>query len=80
MRTIIIIGLVLVFTGCARVKGMGFDYSRWGDQSIEGFNYTETMPDGTIKQLSFSNQKGGEAFAPVMNNLINKIPTPPIRP
>ncbi len=80
MRTIIIIGLVLVFTGCAKIKGLGFDYTRVGDQNIEGFEYRQTLPDGTVNEMSFSKQKGGEAFAEAVKALADKIPTPPIVP
>ncbi len=66
--------------GCAKVKGLGFDYTRWGDQNIEGFEFTQTLPDGTVNEIKFNKQKGGEALAEAIKILADKIPVPPVIP
>ncbi len=72
--------LVVVSMGCAKIKGLGIDYSRWGDQNIEGFDFTQTLPDGTVNQVKFSKQKGGDALLEalrVANEAIKRIPIVP---
>jgi hypothetical protein len=79
----VIVGLILivvVFTGCARIKGLGIDYTRWGDQKIEGFEYIQTLPDGTVNMVKFNQQQGGDAMAQIVKMLTDKIPVPPIVP
>lgn len=81
MRIIIFIALcVIISMGCAKIKGMGIDYSRWGDQQIEGFEYKQTLPDGTINEVKFNQQRGGDALAQIVEALADKIPVPPIVP
>lgn len=72
--------LICVSMGCARIKGLGFDYSRLGDQNIEGFEYKQTLPDGTVNEMKFSKQKGGDAMIEalkVAEEAIKRIPTIP---
>ena len=75
-----VLALIIGSIGCARVKGLGIDYSRWGDQSIEGFEYKQTLPDGTINEVKFNQQQGGDALAEIVKILAGKIPVPPIAP
>lgn len=73
----LLIIMMLALTGCARVEGMGFKYSRWGDQNIEGFEFTQTLPDGTVNHVSFSKQRGGSALEKALDvagSAIEKLP------
>lgn len=71
---------VSVSMGCARIKGLGIDYTRWGDQKIEGFEYVQTLPDGTVNMVKFNQQQGGDAMAQIVKMLTDKIPVPPLVP
>ena len=75
--TILILSVIalMCFMGCAKVKGMGIEYSRFGDQSIESFEYTQTLPDGTVNHVSFGNQKSDS-----LSEAIKRIPIPQIIP
>ncbi len=66
--------------GCARVsyKNGELNYSRWGDQKLEGFELTKRL-DGTI-EVKFDKQEGGEALIEalnVANEAIKRIPKLP---
>lgn len=77
---IIVLSLIVVSMGCAKIKGLGIDYTRWGDQKIEGFEYTQTLPDGTVNMVRFNQQQGGDALAQIVKVLADKIPVPPVVP
>ena len=64
---------------CAKIKGLGIDYSRLGDQNIEGFEFKQTLPDGTVNYVKFDKEKGGEALVEALKaiqTLAEKIPIP----
>lgn len=80
MKKLLLIGIIICLTSCARIKGMGFDYSRLGDQNIEGFEYTQTLPDGTVNQVKFSKQQGGDALLEALKltkEAVERIPKIP---
>ncbi len=79
-KRIIVLLLIVISMGCAKIKGLGIDYSRWGDQEIEGFDFTQTLPDGTVNQVKFSKQRGGDALLESIKATKEAIKRIPIAP